>query len=257
LGQLVLMQFVYVFTTQAALQLLLSYRGQDLPSRTGDPRLAADLDVVMGNDLSIDGRETNNMRALTGLGLTVLLLVSAGVPLTICIAACTASPSDPGTAYVLFPVADALRPEASWWAAAHLAFTGLVIVAVGVSSTLSLPVSIVVFQSLVILRVVAELVVMPYKSSLETGAHVFSPVLVVLTIGCMLANLLLQQDREAGGEAQGAAFAGLTWFAAGLNFAALVVGGVFVAWRPSLSAICWAIELCGSAAGRQRGNVST
>lgn len=56
LGLIVLLQLVYVFTTQSALRLLLPYRTQTLPSADGSPRLAADLDVVMGSEVSISSR---------------------------------------------------------------------------------------------------------------------------------------------------------------------------------------------------------
>jgi len=108
LGMLVLMQLTYVFATQAALRLLLPYRGQELPSVSGSPRLAADLDVVMGTEVMIDGQPTNNMGPLLGLGLSVLLVVSALGPMAVAAGAWAFSTHSLRATYVLFPLAYAL-----------------------------------------------------------------------------------------------------------------------------------------------------
>ena len=227
LSSIVLLQLVYVFSTQAALQLLLPYRVQPIPSQTGDPRLAADLDVVMGSSVVINGEERNNLGSLLGLGLFSLLTISIGCPILVGIAAWMADSDDPSWTYVLYPLVHTLKLHKRWWAAVDLMFAGLLLLSVGAASMISIAVSTQVFLLLVMGKLVLELLKRPYASKIVQGASTTSLLLVITTVVCMTINLLMDQQGESGD-----AMTGLAWFVAVLNFIAVTIGVLYMLRRP-------------------------
>ena len=101
-------------------------------------------------------------------------VVSLLWPIVIAYGTCTSTESSHSSMYSFFPVTNSLRSNARWWAAVRVAFTGLLLVAVGVASTVSLAVSTLVFLLLLMLKIVLELLVAPYKARMELHARVLS-----------------------------------------------------------------------------------
>jgi len=237
LALVVLLQLVYVFSTQAALRLLLPYGVQSIPSQTGAPRLAADLDVVMAHVVVIGGEERDNLGSLLGLGLSSLLILSIGCPVLVGIVAWTADPSDPGWSYMLYPLTNALKATKRWWAAVDLMFAGVLLLIVGAASMVSLVVSTQIFILCLMCKLALELLKRPYASKVVRGASAMSLLLVITTVVCMTINLVVGQSGAFSD-----AMASLAWAVGALNFIAVTAGVVYMLRR----VLCMAVGGCRS-----------
>ena len=125
----------------------------------------------------------------------------------------------------------------------QLGFIGMLLVGTGVTSTVSLSVSTVVFLTLVVLKMAVEIRLAPYKQDVELNARLLSQLLIVVTVACMVSNLLLEQESLPGEQAQGRLFVALAWGAAVLNFVGIAVGVCFICRAPVMMA--WEL-LCPS-----------